>query len=134
VLAVVGSAVAVARPIVRRRLRERAGQATRIYVGARSAADVPIADELGAWARGGATVTLCLSRPIADGLVSAPPLPVRTGWVQRVLAEDVRAGLFPGAVVFAAGPETMLDEVRALAAPEAHAHLGAVELEVVTNI
>jgi NAD(P)H-flavin reductase len=126
---VVGSAVAVARPIVRRRQREGLGDATRVYLGVRSSADVPIERELEEWARAGARVTLCLSR--SNGAPSA--LAVRPGWVQQVLAEDVRAGQLPDAVVFAAGPKAMLDEVRALAAPEVHAHLGAVALEVVTN-
>jgi NAD(P)H-flavin reductase len=112
VLAVVGGALGAVRPL----LRTRDPRQTHLYLGVRAAADVPLADEVTAFARAGGTVVLCVSAE-DDGSV-LPELRRATGWVQHVLAREAPAG----AIVFAAGPETMLEAMRALP-----------ELEVFTN-
>jgi NAD(P)H-flavin reductase len=136
VLAVVGSALAVARPILRDRLHRAETAATSIYVGARSLGDLALVDELASWARAGSTVVLCLSGPLPDGpdaALGGAPVSVRAGWVQRVLAQDVEGGRLADALVFAAGPEAMLNDVRALVPPTSEGG-PTVALEVVTNV
>lgn len=149
VVAVVGSALAVARPILRERIAQGQCPATTVYIGARSAGDVPLSGEVAGWARAGATVTLCLSRPDLDDPRVLPDIPREAGWVQRVLAADVAAGRQTTRLVFAAGPAGMLDELRALAqtarrtrgdgtswSAEERDRAGADEamLEVITNV
>jgi NAD(P)H-flavin reductase len=142
IVAVVGSALAVARPILRDRMAQREGPTTHVYIGARSAKDVPLVDELRGWIGAGAHLVLCLSRGSVPGsdLDDSDVLPDverRDGWVQHVLAKDVHEGRVPQALVFAAGPPAMHEEARALIM------LGSIpggdgapplELEVITNV
>jgi len=121
-LAVVGSALAVARPIVARRIAEGAASRTHVYVGARTAADVPLADEVAAWSVDGVNVVLCLSR--SSGELERAGARKEAGYVQDVMRRDVDR-LGPSVLVFAAGPEAMLTAMRDL--PRA-------TLEVVTNV
>jgi NAD(P)H-flavin reductase len=122
VVAVAGSALAVTRPILRERIARREGPSTSIYIGARSIHEVPLAHEVSAWMHAGARVVLCLSR--GD---ERPPGAARelagarraSGYVQGVFANDIAEGLVSEARVFAAGPRSMLEELRALARPGA---------------
>lgn len=126
VVATVGSALAIARPLLRIRGRQGRIAATHVYVGARAPAEVPLPDEVDAWAAAGAEVVLCLSRSELDHDAGRFPAARRAaGYVQDVVAADVAGGRIPQAIVFAAGPEAMLAEMRGLP--------GSV-LEVVTNV
>lgn len=126
VVAVVGSALAVARPLVARRVADGTAARTHVYVGARSGLDVPLPEEVDGWSAGGVEVVLCLSRRELDHDLSRLPRARReVGYVQDVVARDVDGGRLSGALVFAAGPEAMLLAMRGLP--------GSV-LEVVTNV
>jgi NAD(P)H-flavin reductase len=130
VLAVVGSALAVARPIVRERIAQREIASTTIYIGARTPKDVPLEGEVAGWVRAGARLVLCLSKTqeASDEKSMFPTALHAPGWVQHVLADDLRKnGFVPHTLIFAAGPLTMLDEVRALGG-------GTTGLEVITNV
>jgi NAD(P)H-flavin reductase len=136
VLAVVGSALAVARPILRDRIDRGEAATTSIYVGARTVGDLALVDEIAGWARAGASVVLCLSGALPedrDATLGGAPVSVRAGWAQRVLAEDLATRQLAGDLVFAAGPEGMLNEVRALVPPASEGG-PTVALEVVTNV
>jgi NAD(P)H-flavin reductase len=125
-VAVVGTALAVARPILRRRIAEGDARRTYVFLGVRSAADVPLAAEVDAWSSQGAHVTLCLSRPAAPEDDRALARAVRRqGYVQRAVVLAIEAGELPErALVVAAGPEEMLADMRALSS----------SVEVVTNV
>ena len=129
VVAVVGSALAVARPLVAGRIAEGAAARTHVYVGARSAADIPLPAEVEGWGSAGVEVVLCLSGQDVEH--DRGPLAFArrvAGYVQDVVARDVEGPNRPrleGALVFAAGPEAMLVAMRGLP--------GSV-LEVVTNV
>jgi NAD(P)H-flavin reductase len=136
VVAVVGSALAVARPIVRERLTDGSGPNTHLYVGARAASDVPLPGEVGEWARAGARVVLCLSSLDGDVPNALTSVAKQVGRVQQVIAKDLAERRLGHALVFAAGPEGMLGDLRAVG--ESRGVL-AVEgaapiLEVVTNV
>lgn len=126
VIAVVGSALAVARPLVGRRLDEKVAERTHVYIGARSAVDVPLAEEVEAWSEAGVEVVLCLSRAELEHDRARLAFARRdSGYVQDVVARDCEGGRLAGALVFAAGPAAMLTAMRGLP--------GSV-LEVVTNV
>lgn len=134
VVAVVGSALAVARPLVARRIDEHAAARTHVYVGARSAGDVPLPEEVEAWAAAGVEVVLCLSRAELEHDRMLLPFARReAGYVQDVVARDVKAGSprLAGALVFAAGPAPMLTAMRDL---PGSLPPGDLVLEVVTNV
>jgi len=116
VVAVGGSAIAIAPPIVAR----RAPGSTHLYVGVRTPADTPLLDELRAWRAAGFAVTLCASRDV-DGDVG---LPVARAYVQDVIARD-RATIGAPATVLVAGPDGLVAAVRAL---------GGDDLSVYTNV
>jgi NAD(P)H-flavin reductase len=125
-VAVVGTALAVARPILRRRIAEGDARRTYVFLGVRSAGDVPLVAEVDAWSVEGARVTLCLSRPAAPEdarLLSRATR--RQSYVQRAVVHAIEAGELPeGALVVAAGPEEMLADMRALSSA----------VEIVTNV
>jgi NAD(P)H-flavin reductase len=129
ILAVVGSALAVARPIVRERISQQEITSTTIYIGARTPRDVPLEGEVLGWARAGARLVLCLSKEASEDRSMFHTAVHASGWVQHVLADDLRKTT-PSAstrtLIFAAGPLPMLDEVRALG--------GTTGLEVITNV
>ncbi len=133
VVAVAGSALAVARPLLRERIASGEGTETHLFIGARSPSELPLQDEIEAWAER-AHVTLCLSRTEVAHDPDVIPRAARTaGYVQTAIARALARGeLGSGAVpalVFAAGPASMLADIRDLGATEA----GAAALEVVTN-
>lgn len=114
VLAVAGTALAVARPILRERLpRGRAGD-TFIFLGVRSPRDVPLAGEVERWIAAGVRVVLCLSRPESEEDERVLPAASRfAGYVQDALARARDEGtLPPSPLVLAAGPEAMLAALR----------------------
>ncbi len=126
VVAVVGSALAVARPLLRMRRDDGKASATHVYVGARSVAEVPLVEEIEGWIRDGSEVVLCLSRGELDHDRERLPAARReAGYVQDVVARHVEGGRIPHALVFAAGPEAMLSAMR---------DLPSRVLEVVTNV
>lgn len=126
VVAVVGSALAVARPLLAMRAADGRASATHVYVGARSVAELSLVDEIDAWSRTGAEIVLCLSRGELEHDRQRLPVARReAGYVQDVVARHVEGGRIPRAIVFAAGPEGMLAAMRDL--PNS-------VLEVVTNV
>ncbi|MBX3229786.1 MAG: hypothetical protein KIT84_05580 [Labilithrix sp.] len=125
VVAVAGSALAVARPILRDRLAHREAALTSVYIGVRSSREIPLVEEVAGWAHAGARLVLCLSRASDDDASVLPEALRGEGYVQRVLADDLAARRSAGGVVFAAGPGGMLTDLRALAGDT---------LEVVTNV
>jgi NAD(P)H-flavin reductase len=112
-IAVAGSAVGAARPIMHARMASGEASSTEVFVGARSARDVPLSGEIETWIRAGARVVLCLSRSELDHdrtvLAGAERV---AGYVQRAVAKLIDSPELPNAVVFAAGPEAMLAELR----------------------
>lgn len=130
VVAVVGSALAVARPVLRRRVADGCAADTQVYVGVRSAADLPLASEVEAWAERGARVVLCLSRGELHHHEALVPRAERvSGYVQHAVARALEHDRIPrGALIVAAGPDDMLAAMRAL--PGARAG----EVDVVTNV
>jgi NAD(P)H-flavin reductase len=139
VVAVAGSALAVARPIMRARIAQRACASTSVYIGARSARDVPLVGEVAGWGRAGARLVLCLSRPESDDPAVLAEAVRRAGWVQHALADEVAHGRITHGLVFAAGPAGMLEQIRTL--PSRRLERGAKHgegeeeaLVVVTNV
>lgn len=116
VVAVVGSALAVARPVMEVRIAESPPGSTFLYVGVRAPRDVPLLDEVRAWSDAGVRVIVCLSQAELEHDPENRVLPGvtrRAGYVQRVLELDFEAARIPRqALVVAAGPQAMLDELR----------------------
>lgn len=133
VVAVAGSAVGVARPVMHARIASGEVASTRLYIGARSAPDVPLASELETWSRLGARVVLCLSQSEVDHdrdvLPSAERVP---GYVQNAVAGIIDEPELLDGVVFAAGPEGMLAEMRDLGVDD-RTRLGR-RVAIVTNV
>jgi NAD(P)H-flavin reductase len=131
VVAVVCTALGVARAVVEARIAQGVARATSVLVGVRAPTDLPIEAELAAWCANGVDVVLCLSRAeVAHHLEVLPGARRASGYVQRALARAVEAAEIPaGALVVVAGPSAMLSDMRALAdaAP-------AARLEVTTNV
>ena len=128
VVAVVGSALAVARPVLATRIAEGAAARTSLFLGLRAPTDLPIAEEVAAWSEHGVNVVLCLSRSELHHHPEVLPKAKRAvGYVQVALQQAVTSGeLPPGALVVVAGPDAMLADMRALAR--------ATSIEVVTNV
>ncbi len=104
-----GSAIAVVPPLLAQRSARMGG--THLYVGVRTPADAPLREDLVAWARAGAAVTVCASQ----GAALAPPeLRVVEGRAQSALVRDLPQLARPLAVV-AAGPDGLVADLRALA-------------------
>lgn len=116
IVAVVASAVGVARALAAARRDDEEASRTTVLVGVRAAVDVPLATEVEAWIAAGIAVQLCLSRSELEHHRDAIPGAARAaGYVQTVLGRMQAQGLVPeGAVVAAAGPEGMLADLGAL--------------------
>ncbi len=139
-LAVVGSAIGVARSVVGRRIADGAATATYLFLGIRSPADLAILHDIEEWAAQGIVVVLCLSRGELDHRAEILPAARRVpGHVQRALAQALQNGDVPhGTLVIAAGPDAMLADMRSLSTGGAGAAEGAVlagpSVEVLTNV
>ena len=140
-VAVVGSAIGVARSVVAGRIADGAATATHLFLGIRAAADLPIAAEIAAWAASGIEVVLSLSRSELDHHKEILPGARReAGYVQHALARALEAGAVPhGTLVIAAGPDAMLVDMRLLAAQAtrtsaAGAAMAGPSVEVLTNV
>jgi NAD(P)H-flavin reductase len=128
VIAAAGSALAVARPVLRQRIVEGDAARTWVFLGVRTPREVPLAEEIEKWCEAGAVVVLCVSRgdPKRDPH-RIPKAHRRAGWVQDAFAQSL-PDLPRGTLVVAAGPDTMLAAMREIAV----ANPGMVE--VVTNV
>jgi NAD(P)H-flavin reductase len=141
-VAVVGSAISVARPLVRQRVRDGAAELTHLFLGLRSSSDLPLPHEVRSWAQQGVRVVLCLSGPLGPSSGEALPQPEllpearRAGtYVQQALGAALEAGEVPaGALVVAAGPDAMLADLRALERRAGEAEVGRPFIEVLTNV
>jgi NAD(P)H-flavin reductase len=140
-VAVVGSAIGVARSVIGRRIADGAAPATHLFLGIRAATDLAIPAEIAAWAESGIEVVLCLSRSELDHHKEILPGARReSGYVQHALARALETGAVPhGTLVIAAGPDAMLADMRSLAAQAtATSSTGVVlagpSVEVLTNV
>jgi NAD(P)H-flavin reductase len=110
VIAVSGSAISVARPLLSWRAARDALASTFLYVGVRSVEETPLPDELSAWARRGVRVVLCASRDASGGLDGVE---MTSGYVQDAITAAVATGALPGdAVAFVAGHDAMTSALR----------------------
>ncbi|HLK36345.1 MAG TPA: FAD-dependent oxidoreductase [Polyangiaceae bacterium] len=128
IVAVGGTGVAAALPILRHRMRDGDERLTTILIGLRNEDEIPIQGELEAWAGAGVDVVVCLSqgpRAPASGKVR-----LGRGYIQDILRELAAAERYAlrGSLVFAVGPTSMVTSLRDLA-PE----LGIAAGDVVTN-
>jgi sulfhydrogenase subunit gamma (sulfur reductase) len=117
VIAVVGSALAVARPVLAQRIAKGVAAATHLFLGLRSPLDLPIHEEVQEWVDRGIAVVLCLSRSELEHHAEVLPRAHRfAGYVQRALRRALDTGEVPhGALVIAAGPPEMLADLQVLA-------------------
>ena len=134
VVAVVGSALGVARPVVRRRIADGAATATHLFLGLRAPTELAIASEVADWAASGVRVILCLSRTELDHHPEVLPAAHRVvGYVQHALAAALETGEVPhGTLVIAAGSDAMLADMRGLATGPSTA--AGPSVEVLTNV
>ncbi len=115
-----GTGIAAAPPIAARRIAEGDAARTHMFLGLRHAADSPCTEDVTAWRAAGLRVTLCVSR-------EEPSQPgTERGYVQDVAR--VHLARESAALLFAVGPEPMLQALRALAKS-----LGIKESDVRTN-
>lgn len=104
-----GTGLAGARPLVRARIDAGDAVKTRLLLGLRSRADLPLAAEIQAWRQAGVRVVLCLSRETS---APAEDPDVALGYVQDVARRMGRDGYH---ALFAIGPEPMHGALRDLA-------------------
>lgn len=116
VVAVVGSALALARQVMRLRLSRGHAVSTHLFIGLRAARDLALRDDVAEWCSNGAHVALCLSRAELDHDADILPRARRTGgYVQRAVATHLSSSPFPTPVkIIAGGPDGMLADLRAL--------------------
>jgi NAD(P)H-flavin reductase len=130
VIALGGTGVAAALPLVRRRVADRDATRTDLLIGLRSRDEVPIHTDLVAWAGVGVRVTACTSQDESGTAAAGDDVRYMRGYVQDALrsraAENVDS--LAGSLVFAVGPDSMVDSIRELA-PE----LGIRREDVLTN-
>jgi NAD(P)H-flavin reductase len=133
-IAVVGSALGVARSVLGRRIADGAATATHLFLGIRAPTDLAIPLEVAAWADKGIEVILCLSRSELGHHPEVLPGAKRVvGYVQHALARALDAGEVPhGTLVIAAGPGAMLADMRSLATGPSSA--AGPSVEVLTNV
>lgn len=125
VVALNGTGVAAAPPIVRRRVRDGDAALTRVFLGVRAREEVPLEPELRAWRASGVDVVVCLSQLAPDPASATSPEPVgrmsevafAPGYVQDVVRDRVAAGSVGDGRIFAVGSSSMVDALRA-SAPE----------------
>jgi NAD(P)H-flavin reductase len=124
VVALSGTGVAAGRPLVGRRVAEADAVRTEVLLGARTRNEVALERDLDAWDRAGVHVVVCLSQ---DDAMAEGPRYVR-GYVQDVLRERATAQPLSGALIFAVGMPSMIEELRGLAPA-----LGIRREDVLTN-
>ena len=134
VVAVVGSALGVARPVLRRRIADGAATATHLFLGLRAPTELAIASEVAEWAASGVSIVLCLSRTELDHHPEVLPAAQRVvGYVQHALARALQTGQVPhGTLVIAAGSDAMLADMRSMATGPSTA--AGPSVEVLTNV
>ena len=134
VVAVAGTGMAAAKPILAWRTKRGDAARTDVFLGMRIAAELPLADEIAAWRAAGARVTVCLSREDPPPLAHASGATFVRGYVQDVVRAFERASVpaaaaaRPTRLVFAVGPGPMVEAVRALSR-----ELGVEESDFRTN-
>jgi NAD(P)H-flavin reductase len=136
VVALNGTGVAAAPPIVRRRVRDGDARITRVYLGVRARDEVPIEPELRAWGESGVDVVVCLSQPAqnpppgasTEGAGKSQGVAFASGYVQDVVRDRVAPGSLAGGRIFAVGSSSMIDALRARVS-----ELGLHEARIHTN-
>lgn len=133
VVALVGSALGVARAVIDRRIEDGAAGATHLFLGLRTPLDLPIRHEVQAWTERGVPVVLCLSGGDLDHHLDVLPKARRvSGYVQHAVTRALEIGDVPhGSLVVAAGPKGMLADMRSLG--ESRRPAGP-SIEVLTNV
>ena len=124
VVAVAGTGMAAAMPILAWRMSDGDAARTDVFLGMRVAAELPLTDEIASWRAAGARVTVCLSREDPPRNADPSGAVFVRGYVQDV----ARASSTTARVVFAVGPGPMVDAVRKLAG-----ELGVEESDFRTN-
>jgi NAD(P)H-flavin reductase len=120
VLLAAGTGIAAIASILAQRIAEGDATRTAVFLGLRHAADLPSPRAVDAWRSGGARLTVCVSR-------EEPAMPgVERGYVQDVARAHLQAQ--PGGLMFAVGPDPMIQGARALAT-----RLGMPEADFRTN-
>jgi NAD(P)H-flavin reductase len=116
-IALSGTGVAAARPLVRRRIADGDASMTQLLVGVRTRGELPLERDLDAWAAAGVSLLVCLSQPAqAHPAQGAPDGPRFVhGYVQDVLRLRPAARPRLGAHIFAVGVGSMVDALRELA-------------------
>ncbi len=138
-VAVVGSALGVARSLLGRRIADGAAETTHLFVGVRAPTDLAMPEEVETWAERGIKVVLCLSRSELHHHPEILPRAHRVaGYVQHALSRALQTGdVRHGTLVIAAGPDGMLADMRALATAggsSGGAILAGPNIEVLTNV
>ncbi len=111
VVALSGTGVAAAPPLVRRRIGDGDAALTQVWLGVRTQAELPLLADIEAWRAAGVPVVVCLSQP-GDAPVGEL---FSRGYVQDVMAARIPSGSLAEARVFAVGVASMVDALRALA-------------------
>ena len=111
IVALGGTGVAAGRPIVARRISEGDASRTKVLVGIRTRAELPMRGELEAWLRSGVDVLVCLSQD--DGSIEG--IPYAHGYVQDVLRKSGAIPLPGECRLFAVGTGSMVDGLRRFA-------------------
>jgi NAD(P)H-flavin reductase len=134
-IAVAGSAIGVARPVIAARIAGGVADSTFLFLGLRATTDLPIPSEVTAWSEQGVNIVLCLSRSELDHHPEILPRARRAGcYVQDAIARALEADeVPPGLVAIVAGPNAMLAAIRSLARTQVAANPGALPIEIVTN-
>jgi NAD(P)H-flavin reductase len=110
-VALVGTGIAAGPPILRRRVRDGDAARTHAYVGVRTGDELPIRRELLASMRAGVRLVVCMSQGTApDGEFT-----FALGRVPEVLRGEGAPPASLAPQVFAVGPASLVDALRALA-------------------
>jgi sulfhydrogenase subunit gamma (sulfur reductase) len=113
IIALSGTGIAAARPLVHRRIADGDAARTQLLVGVRARAELPIEATIDRWAAEGLRVVVCLSQPL--GHAAPDDARFRRGYVQDVLRGHPDLRPPPGARIFAVGLSSMIDALRELA-------------------
>jgi NAD(P)H-flavin reductase len=111
VVALVGTGVAAGHPVVARRIVEGDASRTRVLIGIRTGAELPMRRELEAWLLSGVDVLVCMSK----GGGSIEGIPFAHGYIQDALRTSGGTRLPKDCRVFAVGTSTMVEALKGLA-------------------